>query len=79
MAVASINSDSVNITHLVLRDTESPERFYFNETVLNNAFCSVSKLEVFRGWKQTFEINHIGFSLSGHATIEVHVSDHLAL
>ena len=76
VAVANINSDPMSITHLVLRDKESPERFHFsNETylVLNNAFCSISKLEVFRSWNQTFEINHNGFSLSGHATVEVHI------
>jgi hypothetical protein len=41
-----------------------------NQTV-NNNFCNVSSLEVYRGRQQAIEISHQGFSLSDNGSIEV--------
>ena len=81
VAVVGIDPDSMSIMHLVLRDRESPEIFQFNDTdlTLNNYHCNISKLEVFRGWNQTFEISHSGFYLSVDATVEVYVQMLLTL
>ena len=50
--------------------------FGFNETnqLVNNSFCNISSLEVYRGREQAVEISHQGFSLGYNGTIEVRVS-----
>lgn len=78
VALADVNSNPSSVTHLVLYNPSMAERFWFNESnqVLNSSCCSISRLEVFRGWNQTFEISHSGFSLSDNATVQVCVQMH---
>ena len=71
-AVAILDSRTPNITHLKL-DTDGQELFKFNETdqPVNNSFCHIASLEVFRGWEQAIQISHSGFSLTRNGSIEV--------
>ena len=47
--------------------------FKFNDSnqPVNNSFCHIASLEVFRGWNQSIMINHDGFSLTVNGSIEV--------
>ena len=71
IALSLIHSDTN--THLIGNNPNTAESFHFNGTgqQLDNSFCQIASLEVFRGWNQTFEISHNGFSLSDNGTVEV--------
>ena len=75
VAVASINTDLSNISYLLIRDINIPERFYFNGTnqSVDNC-CHIDSLEVYRGREQAIEISHDGFSLTENGTVEVQTS-----
>ena len=68
--------DSLNtsiVTHLRADSRDQISRFHFSETLqaLNNSFCQVASLEVYRGREQAIEISHDGFSLNDNGSIEV--------
>ena len=75
VAVASINIDMSNISYLLIRERNIPERFYFNGTnqLVDNC-CHIDSLEVYRGREQAIEISHDGFSLTENGTVEVQTS-----
>ena len=72
VAVAFINIDMSNISYLLIRDKNIPERFYFNGTnqPVDNC-CHIDSLEVYRGREQAIEISHDGFSLTENGIVEV--------
>ena len=73
MAIALLDSNASIVTHLRTDSLDQISRFYFNETkqILNNSFCQVASLEVYRGKEQAIEISHDGFSLNDDGNIEV--------
>ena len=75
VAVASMNIDMSNISYLLIRERDIPERFYFNGTnqSVDNS-CQIDSLEVYRGREQVIEISHDGFSLTENGTVEVKTS-----
>ena len=44
---------------------------------MNNSFCDISSLEVYRGKEQATEISHEGFCLSDDGSIEVGDPKHI--
>ena len=51
-----------NDTVFVVSETSQP---------INNSFCRISSLEVYRGREQAIKISHEGFSLNDNGTINV--------
>ena len=72
VAIAYINSNVSNITHLVDSNNKTA-RFHFRETsqMLNNSLCHIISLEVYRGKDQATEIRHDGFFTCCNGSIEV--------
>ena len=56
-------------------DLQYAELFCWNAIIghftVNNSFCAISSLEVYRRREQAIEINHEGFSLNDDGSIEV--------
>ena len=67
-----INSQNSSVIYLKTNINDR-STFIFNDTkqIVNNSFCAISNLEVYRGRKQAIEISHKGFLLSGNGSIEV--------
>ena len=70
--IVRFNSNS-NFTFLMVGDKNINGMFYFNGTdqLVEKSSCQIVSLEVYRGRKQTFQINHCGFSLTDDGAIEV--------
>ena len=68
--IEDVNIQGSTITNIV---TDSSITVIYNEAnrSVNNSFCNISSLEVYRGREQTIVISHDGFSLSDNGTIEV--------
>ena len=73
IAIAYVESNVSNVTHLKADSEDKNTRFYIRETkqVLNNSVCHVVSLEVYRGRDKATEIRHDGFSISYDGSIEV--------
>ena len=68
--IEDVNIQGSTITNIV---TDSSITVIYNEAnrSVNNNFCNISSLGVYRGREQTIMISHDGFSLSDNGTIEV--------
>ena len=71
-AIAVLDSRTSNVTSLMV-ELNVDAMFKFNDSnqPVNNYFCHIASLEVFRGWNQSIMISHDGFSLTVNGSIEV--------
>ena len=76
--IADIDRKGSSVVNLET-DFDSISTFIFNDTEqsVNNSFCDISSLEVYRGREQAIEISHEGFCLSDDGSIEVGDPKHI--
>ena len=71
-AIAVLDSRTSNITSLMVEvDVDAIFKFNGSNQPVNNSFCHIASLEVFRGWNRSIMINHDRFSLTVNGSIEV--------
>ena len=70
--IAVVDSRTSNITSLMVEfNVDAVFKFNHSNQLVDNSFCHIASLEVFRGWNQSIMINHDGFFLSNNGSIEV--------